>query len=243
MLGIGAGSSPVVTSMHNQGYLSFNGSDESINIDNLAGTVDYLTFSCSAWFKVNTTSATMQIFKVMVDSSNLLVIQYHAGGDEIRANSKLGGVADVLNQGSNSIENDGNWHHAVFVVDKSGNDNSILYVDGSATETISGVGTLSGTFNAMSIGQNTEDGGFWNGAIDEVAFWNRVITPAEVTTIYSAGSTDYPGSIDLTGPLGTRLIGYYRFEEKEGTVAINDGSGGNGTLVNTPTYAIHRNSV
>jgi hypothetical protein len=228
--------------MQNQGYLSFNGSDEYINIDNLAENISSSTFTFSCWIRVNTTSTTGQIFRVIVgtDTDNHMTVMYHASGNEIRANSKLGGVADVLNQGANSIENDGYWHHVVFVVDKTDNDNSILYIDGTAKETIAGVGTLSGTFSKASIANNTAGGGFFNGDIDEVAIWNRVITSTEVTTIYRAGHADEKQmtGIDLVGQMGTSLIGYYRFEEKSGTVAIND-IGSNGTLENTPTYKLY----
>ena len=36
--------------------------------------------------------------------------------------------------------------------------------------------------------------------------------------------------------MGTDLVGYYRFEEKKGTVAIND-VGDNGTITNGATYS------
>ena len=43
----------------------------------------------------------------------------------------------------------------------------------------------------------------------------------------------YSPSVASTG-----LVGYYRFEEKTGTVAINDAdTSKNGTLTNSPTYS------
>ena len=241
MLGLGAGINPIITNMHNQGYLNFNGSDEFVDIDNIAGEINYQRFSISCWVRVETTSSSGFIFRVMVsdDTDNQLLLQYHASGNEIRANSKLGGVSDLLNQGTNTIEGDSKWHHIVFVVDAAGNDNSILYVDNVAKETIAGVGTLSGTFSKASIGNNTIDGGYFKGDIDEVAIWNRVITPTEIATIHNAQVANPGNSIDIKGQMGTSLIGYYRFEEKSGAVAINDGSGENGTIYNTPTYRSH----
>ena len=44
----------------------------------------------------------------------------------------------------------------------------------------------------------------------------------------------YP--MDITNMIG--LVGYYRFEEKTGTVAINDADNSKkGTLTNSPTYS------
>ena len=247
MLGLGGGSSPLITNMHNQGSMLFNGSDESVNIDAIAGQFNGNTFSASMWCQVATTSTSGFLFRIMVgtDTDNQMLVQYHASGNEIRANSKFGGTADVLNQGSNSVENDGLWHHVVFILDKTGDNKTYLYVDNSLKEEIAGVGTLSGAFSKMSIGQNTADGSFWKGSIDEVAFWSRAITPSEVALIYGGGSSGGGGSsqgIDLAGQLGKNLVGYFRFEEKGGTVAANSGTGGydDGTYVNTPTFqSIH----
>ena len=242
MLGLSTSiaASKTIRNMHQQNYLTFNGTDEYIDIDNIAGQVDARTFSVSAWFKIPTTSTTRAIFKCMVgsDSNNQILLQYHAGGNELRGQTKYGGTADVLNQGSNSIENDGNWHHAVLVCDKLGSDNSILYVDSTAKETIAGVGTLSGTLSKASIGNNTDGGAFWLGDLDEIAIWNRAITADEVTAIYNAGVSKDP--VDITGGYKESLIAYYRSEEKGGTVAFNYADPSrNGTITNAPTVNSH----
>ena len=242
MLGLSANiaASKSIKNMHQQNYLTFNGTDEYIDIDNIAGQVDARTFSISVWVKVETTSSTGNIIRIRVsgDNNNSIVILYHASANEIRGTTKFGGTADVLNQGSNSIENDGNWHHVVLVCDKLGNDDSILYIDGSAKETISGVGTLSGTLAQAKIGQNADDGAFFNGSIDEIAIWNRAITADEVTAINNAGVSKDP--VDMTGEYKQNLIAYYRFEEKGGTVAFNYADPSrNGTIVNAPTVNSH----
>tara|TARA_R100001082_G_scaffold24166_3_gene11797 strand:+ start:571 stop:1308 length:738 start_codon:yes stop_codon:yes gene_type:complete len=241
MLGLGASISPVITNMHNQGSLTLDGTDQYVNIDNLASSFNGNLFSFSGWFKVPTTSASLTMFKIIVgtDTNNQMLCQYHAGGNEIRANHKFGGAADVLNQGSNSIENDGNWHHVVFILDKTGTDKSFLYIDNSLKEEISGTGTLSGSFSKMSIGNNTATGGYYKGNIDECAFWTRAITTAEIAKIYNAGLAAGGGyGIDLVGQMGTNLIGYYRFEEKTGSVAINTANPGtDGTYVNSPSIS------
>ena len=247
MISLGGGISPTITNMHNQGSLLFNGTDEYVNIDNVASTLTYETLSVSLWVQIATVSSSGNIFKVMVgtDTDNQIIILYHASANELRATTKLGGVADVLNQGSNSIENDGLWHHVVLLISKTSGNWTKLYVDNSEKESITGVGTLSGTLSKASIANNTADGGYFKGSIDEVAIWNRVITTDEIAAIYNAGSSAGGGEgIDIVGQMGTDLKAYYRFEEKSGTVALNschpDLRLGNGTLINTPTYqSIH----
>jgi hypothetical protein len=75
------------------------------------------------------------------------------------------------------------WHH--LVVSVAGNTMSI-YDNGVLVDTVSLSGTRP-TPNQIRIGGN-QIGYGWSGAIDEVGFWNRALTPTEVSTLYNTGN-------------------------------------------------------
>jgi hypothetical protein len=81
--------------------------------------------------------------------------------------------------------NDGVWHHIAYVYDQSNTGYIRIYIDGAS----SGFQTNSGEWS-WPPGQQIELGlshdGYWfgfEGALDEVRFYNRVLSPAEVAII------------------------------------------------------------
>ena len=83
---------------------------------------------------------------------------------------------------------DGAWHHVAVTHDRKGR--VAAYVDGRAVATIY-MATLTSTIDAglpTVIGNDGVFGmGAWDGAVDDVGIWRRVLSPAEVWSIYSSG--------------------------------------------------------
>jgi autotransporter-associated beta strand protein len=93
-----------------------------------------------------------------------------------------------------SMINDGNWHHVVHTVKRTGS--LTTYVDG-VSEPPYAVSFISGsidTTNAANIGQDgtgklvLADA---QGDIDDLGVWKRVLTSLEVSGIYLAGATNH----------------------------------------------------
>ena len=85
--------------------------------------------------------------------------------------------------------NDGNWHHLVWTRDISTGAMK-GYVDGNLTPEVTGTST--GTFGSMfRIGAYTNAAGavsyYYEGLIDEVAYWDSLLTDAAITEIYNSG--------------------------------------------------------
>ena len=62
-------------------------------------------------------------------------------------------------------------------------------IDGNTAET-SGSHNLTNTGTSetyLYVGQNTAGQDYWNGVMDELSVWNRVLTSAEITTLYNSG--------------------------------------------------------
>ena len=207
--------------------LAFNGSDESVNVDDVGGDVNVDAGTVSLWVKINTTSASGHMFHMRVDANNLINIFYHAFSNEGRATYKAGGSAKVASF-TDAIENDGKWHNIVATWDTPA-DELKLYLDGTLKDTVTGLGTWAGSIGLASVAQSTQDAGFFNGNITEVAVFTRVVPIGELWIAKRQ-------PINLTGSTG--LVGYWKFDEGSGTTAgDSSGKGNAGELVNTPTWS------
>ena len=92
--------------------------------------------------------------------------------------------------------NDGNWHFVTVTRSESAG-TSVLYMDGS--EVASGSGLNTGALNSPTIiglGRNNCTGADYTGALDDIIFYARALSSAEVTTLYNT-SNAYALPLDL----------------------------------------------
>ena len=115
--------------------------------------------------------------------------QYRAATRSNTDNAAIAfGGADSPNVAANIRT--GNWHHVVGTFDDS-TATATLYLDGSLISSFTTGGSIGGTnnFNQLFIGNNPDaNNRQWDGRIDDVAQWSRVLTAAEVVEIYNAGN-------------------------------------------------------
>ena len=82
------------------------------------------------------------------------------------------------------------------------------------------------------IGSGQVVGTYWNGRVDEVGFWTKELSAAELTTLYNGGAgLEYP---DLSGSLLTSLSSYYRLREDGATARADSVGALTLTAVNSP---------
>ena len=132
----------------------------------------------------------------------------------------------------------GVWHHLVATYDGSNSSTGIkLYRAGSsvgmggvAAGTYAGMASQQG---ALRIGQWAGDNLAMDGLVDEVAVFDYVLTPSQVSDIYNNG---LPADISSLSPLGWWRMGDNN--NGTGTVVTDVGSGGNdGTIVGSVTFS------
>jgi uncharacterized delta-60 repeat protein len=93
----------------------------------------------------------------------------------------------------------GQWYHVA--VTREGNQYA-LYIDGAQVATSTNSNSIPNPSAVLTIGQ--AEGYFHNGPIDEVEVFNRALTPAEIRSIYNAGSAGKCKPLPLVTKLGIR---------------------------------------
>ena len=189
--------------LDNNFSMEFDGVDDYMNTGTIVGGAGDI--SASFWIK---TSASDDW------STEYPVVMYAAGVQSYGiGHTRQDGTSDrYVKMGATlgtTALNDGNWHHLVWTREISSGYLNI-YVDGNTTPELTG--TFSGTYSYnFRIGSYTNSIGtatlFFDGNVDEVAYWNVVLTPTEIEDIYNATSTDK--TADLSA-MSTPPVVWYR---------------------------------
>ena len=145
----------------------------------------------------------------------------------------------------NAVTDIGSWQHFIGTYNQSDN-NMTLYKNGVQvdSETYAG-GTF--TLDRLVIGGNNATTNNWNGTIDELGIWDRVLTSGEITDLYNSGSgIAHPSiarlSINLTSPEN----GYVSSDETinfTATFNITGTNSNNYTWKNTTLYVWDNDGV
>ena len=209
------------------------------------GTNDYLHFqsgnigtdieatgSISAWVKLDSMSANGFIWQIKAEegTDNQIILLWNNAAGVIRGNVKFGGTTNVVDSGS-GLENDGNWHHVAMTWDSgsktSANNIVRLYIDGSETDNDAIGNTWSDESGhaGFIIGRNDiQSNAYFNGHMNDMAFFSDVLTSSEVSAIYNSGSPKEEES-------HSGIIAYYTMEGyTDGDTTLVDDSGNSKTL-------------
>lgn len=200
--------------------LSFNGTSDKV----AGGSMTVGTnMTISAWVKKTSSTSQRSFFSnrgaggtVYFGLDGTQIFLYNDSATPAAFRSSVGSVQMAQ------------WQHVVVT---SNGSVSTFYINGvfatSTTQTRS-----SSTGATFGIGWDpniaTE---YWGGSIDEVRVYNRVLTSAEVSALYSSG--------DVVQKIVPRsgLVGEWLFNEGTSTQARDtSGQGNNGTLVSSPLW-------
>lgn len=167
------------------GALAFDGFDDFVKVNNNLTA----SFTLSCWIK---TSQVFQQVTPTYDGTGIIWSDVGGGANDFvlggtrstTGTNRLSffvGSGNVTTTGNQSI-NTGQW--TLLTVTRNATNGEVrLFVNGvlDATAT-AGTAQLNSNPN-IHIGGNTLDGRYFNGAIDDVRFYSRVLTPAEISTL------------------------------------------------------------
>ena len=153
--------------------------------------------------------------------ADFYVLQYSSTAVEARFRNSAGINFDILSQGLQL----NTWQQYALTYDGSF---LRLFRNGLITDSVSASGVISSTATSFFMGNLVFSGTNFllDGQMDEVALWNRALTPQEVLCIYK-------NKVDATSP-GLQL--YYDMN-------IGIAGGNNSTILTVPDISNHINGV
>jgi len=204
---------PEWTDGKNGGALQFDGKDDYADLGNQPSS-QISTGSIQAWIKTSNAGSS---FRGIVTKQN-------AYGFFLKDNEfGLWDWGAMAWRGSGYYPNDNKWHFISCNFQSGVANGTLCYVDGllKLTTTI----TISNQIIGLRIANGGTAGGGdlqnFNGLIDDVSIYNRVLTEAEVKYHYSHG-----------GP-----VGYWKFDEGSGATARDSSGNNNDGAISGATWA------
>lgn len=180
------GSGTAITSVAGQGgtantAYSFNGSSSAITL-NSAFSLNSPGFSMSTWFYSAAASNLGSFVKMGVGNGGVALGM--GGASFSAAGNNLGMLYEnrrwIMSTRTVSANT---WHHAAMTVDESGL--PTLYFNGEKVASYPGVAPIRDGTQSVVGGYGDR---FFNGRLDDVRFFNRVLTSGEVKGMHAAGA-------------------------------------------------------
>jgi hypothetical protein len=176
--------------------IEFNGTDQSISYAQNAVCADLVNISVSTWVYIDTLDSVARrvVSKGLYSSSGWeLDVQDYAAGSRAKALEWWYGFSGVGGQAGwksvNSLTT--GLHFLVVTYNNSSTANApIMYVDGaSVAVTVHNAATgTAGTDKAYPLEIGGQTGAYFDGKIFDPRVYNRILTAAEVTTLYNGGT-------------------------------------------------------
>ncbi len=160
-------------------------------------------FTINSWLKTTSSgiSSNASILQTFSQNSNVAGIRFGQGGNSkmellIGKNTGTANGTDYTDLQSNTNINDGNWHMWTAVYNGT---ILAIYLDGNPTPDASMASTMNPAYtpiNYVRIGSHNFSGADFDTAdasIDEIGFWSRALSMAEISTLYNNGAgSQYP---------------------------------------------------
>jgi len=198
---------PVLVDGMNDSSISFSGTNELIVENN--NSINYNlsgSFTVETWIKTTQSGSGNKVFIGKYDGQATWWLGFNTSDSlavfSVRSSS---GVNDNIIVKSSTKINDGNWHHLVAVKDYY-NENLILYLDGvkENQEATNYLGEFTGTSD-LTIGSLINDF-YYNGILDEMAIYDRVLQGSEILSHYSKGLIGQDYCNDSTKSIAIKIF-------------------------------------
>ena len=197
----------------------------ALNFDNEEGDVvtvatdsslDVTTFSVEAWIKLNDNTVRHILMSKRNGTTAGWDIEHNGDSDGRFTLFVTNAGTWTILDADNHYVTDTNWHHLVVTYDNP-TKTAAFYVDGESAGGESWATSLvAADASNLLIGSYPAD--YWNGMIDEVRFYDRVLSAAEAERNYQAGRVGKL-RIATANPhdWSTGLVGHWDFNGKNTT--------------------------
>ena len=208
--------------------LNFDGSNDFVTIPDASSLKPVTTISYSAWVYPRAIGSAQSIFEKGNTNTAGYALVITSGGKFCPAIKTTSGH---MQGSSNTNVQLNTWQHIAATYDGT---TLTFYLNGVKDTLITaGCGILNNTgdithdTSALTFGMRTGATLPFDGLIDDVRIYNRVLNADEVKALYDSGAVKH------TTPNNLGLVGYWSFNEGTSTIATDfSGNGNRGVLTN-----------
>ncbi len=132
----------------------------------------------------------------------------------------------------NFFPNDSNFHMVTITGDNSLTGYCKIYLDNTLKQSVSrtNAGSDTSAQDSLNLFREADGSPYWNGTLDEISLWNRVLTSSERSALYNSGS----GAVTTTAVTNHKgLKAYYDMNESSGTIENKVTYSATGALVSS----------
>lgn len=149
--------------------------------DNASVSTGNIDWSIALWFNPESVGANQGLITKGWPSGEYII--YISSGNNVKLQVESG-AAEVTTVGTVSV---GTWYYVVAWHD-SVNDLIGISLDNATAVTASYAGGITDNAAAVTIGADVTDGLWYDGLIDQVGFWKRVLSSQDRTDLYNSGN-------------------------------------------------------
>jgi len=192
--------------------LDFDGSNDYVSVAHSSDLSISGAMSITAWVNPDSLSGFPMFVSKRASSGH--AYQFYSTGNKLNYNN------GTIAQSSGTIST-GAWTHIGVTFDGAGG--VTFYINGSSAGTASAATTNPTNTQALDLGR-AYNGNYFNGKMDEVAFFNSELSAPTISNIYS--NKLYP-----------EMVSFWRFEDDvTDSVGSNDGTNNGATFTTDKPY-------
>jgi hypothetical protein len=181
----------------NSGSITFDGTDDYINLGNILDQNGSDSFTVSCWFRLNIVNQNHAIFAKEENIPNYLGYMIYVRADNRFALALINDITtDAFIVGSTTTANSNQWYNLTVTYSGTKLNTGVKIYVNSVIETnnyILGTTLVGSTSNSLNtrIGSRDSNGVPLNGRISNVQVYNRVLLQTEILQNYNALKSRY----------------------------------------------------
>ena len=211
--------------------VDFDAIDDRVTVDDSPSLSPTAAITVEAWVHPDGLPTTNGSIRYIAIKSQAYMLRMERVSDQVRFAFFVygdGSYGPFVHSGALTIAA-GTTYHVVGTYDGS---QLRLYINGAEQASTPRTVTINDSLHPLFLGSWGANH-LWDGRLDEIAIYNRALSPTEVSEHQQAGSSvvsGYPESVLADGPAG-----YWRLGESSGTgAADSSGNGNDGAYVGSP---------
>jgi hypothetical protein len=181
-----------------QNSLDFDGIDDYVTVTNASSLITFSNqISLSLWVYPRNPSPAFPDFDGLAGfrnntSADFYLLHYSATSVEARFRNSNGVNFDIISQGLQL----NTWQHYVLTYDGA---YLRVYRNGVAADSVLASGSIASSSETFYIGNQIYQGTnyYLDGKLDDVALWNRTLSPAEINCIYRSKVSTTSANLQL----------------------------------------------